>query len=104
MKKVLVVQFPCSSAEDFELLLAIEETLIQAFSQNNYAVVDGHDVGEGRFNIFIHPSGAWQPVIERVHAFLKLKSMLTRALIAKGLKSERWQVIWPEGHTAKFEL
>lgn len=100
----LIIQFEVSEGDSFDALIAIEDTLIQAFSQNNYAVVDGHDFGQSRFNIFIYPRGSWGPVIERVQAFLKLKGWLSQAVIAKELKSGALQVIWPQGHSTPFEL
>jgi hypothetical protein len=104
MKKVLIVQFKVLPQDTLEGFHAVEDTLLQAFSQNGHAIVDGHDYGQGHFNIFIYPRGAWMPVIERVQAFLQLKDWLKRAVIAKGLKSGKWQVIWPEGYTDSFKL
>ena len=104
-RRALIVQFEVQEGDTFDAFIEIEETLIQAFSQNRYAVVDGHDYGQGKFNIFIFPTGAWGPVVERVLAFLKLKGWLQRAVIAKRLKSERYSVIWPEkGFVGQFDL
>lgn len=47
----LTVQLNSSTDTQFERMLIIEGTLIEAFSQNNFAIVDGHDVGQGRFNL-----------------------------------------------------
>jgi len=99
----LIIQFEINEADTFESLYAIEETLIQAFSQNRYADVDGHDIGQGRFNIFIIPNGAWGPVIERVEAFLKLRKALDRAVIAKSLPSGL-RVIRPADYSGTFEF
>ena len=52
-RKCLYVQFEIRKGDQPEDFYAIEDTLFQAFEQNNFAVVDGHDVGQGRFNIFI---------------------------------------------------
>jgi hypothetical protein len=82
----------------------IEETLIQAFSQNDFAVVDGHDVGQGKFNIYVVPKAGWGPVIERAIAFLKLRNALNEALVVKQLKSGKQVVVWPANFCGKFEL
>ena len=104
-KNQLIVQLPVSDSTNFDSLIHVEETLIQAFSQNNLAKVDGHDFGEGKFNIFIFPNGSWGPVIERVQAFLKLRGVLGSALIVKRLKSsERYVVVWPENFSGSFSL
>jgi len=101
----LIVQLPCPESADFDSLIRIEDTLIQAFSQNDYAVVDGHDIGNGKFNIFIYPKGPWEPVIERAYAFLKLRGVLNEALIVKRMKaSEKYVVVWPKHFSGPFEL
>jgi hypothetical protein len=101
----LIIQLPFLSPDDWDTLLDVEETLIQAFSQNNVAMVDGHDEGQEKFNIFIFPKGAWAPVLERVYACLKLRGVLHKAIIAKQLKaSGRVVVVWPEGFAGKFEV
>jgi hypothetical protein len=88
-----------------DALLHVEETLIQAFSQNSFAEVDGHDIGQGRFNIFIYPTSTWGPVLERVYAFLKLRGVLKSALVVKRLKSsEKFVVVWPENFKGTFQL
>jgi hypothetical protein len=103
-RRVLIVQFDVREDDTLADFHAIEDTLYQAFSQNRFAVVDGHDYGQGVFNIFIYPRGAWGPVVERVFAFLKFKGWLDRSVIAKGLKADRWKVIWPEGYSGDFGL
>lgn len=104
MRNQLVVQFQMLESDAFDDFIRIEDTLDQAFSQSNYAVIDGHDVGQGKFNIFINVKGAWKPAIERAYAFLKLKGWIQRAVIAKLLKSGKCQVIWPANYSAQFDL
>jgi len=42
MKDTLIIQFPTSGAvSDLDWLVTIEEALIQGFSQNGKAIVDG---------------------------------------------------------------
>lgn len=104
-KNQLIVQLPCGPDVDLDRLFNVEETLLQAFAQNKFATVDGHDIGEGRFNIFIFPRGSWAPVLDRVVAFLKLRGMLDEAIIAKFLgKSQRYVVVWPEDFSGTFSL
>ena len=101
----VIVQLPFTGAGDYDRLLAVEESLIQAFAQRNpFAEIDGHDVGQGRFNIFIKPLGSWGPVLERVEAVLKLRGVLREALVVKRLKSEKYVVVWPKEHPGAFEL
>jgi len=61
MKYHLVLQFPGDSRNDLEALLALEDRLIGSLEPEH--VVDGHDVGSGEGNIFIHsdnPSAAFE--------------------------------------------
>lgn len=101
----LIVQLLVEDSTSFDDLLRVEETLVQAFLQNNFAEVDGHDIGQGKFNIFIYPKGAWGPVLERVYAFLRLRGVLDKALVVKRLKaSEKYVVVWPERFAGTFSL
>ena len=104
-KNKVIVQFRAEDPTDLDRLFQIEETLFQAFSQCYDGVVDGHDIGEGKFNIFIIPSSSWAPVLERVKAFLKLRGALPDAVIAKFHgKSERYEVVHPATHSGGFAL
>lgn len=101
----VVVQFKTDAAADFDRLLHIEETLLQAFSQCNDGFVDGHDIGQGTFNIFIHVRGSWASVLQRVEAFLKLRGALEAATIVKFHgKTERYQVVHPVTYGGEFAL
>ena len=51
MKYQLVLHFAAASKEDFDRLVALEDTLIGEL--DDLATVDGHDFGLGEFNIFI---------------------------------------------------
>lgn len=103
-RNTLIIQLSTDEV-GIDELHSIEDTLIQAFSQNNLAIVDGHDFGSGECNIFIYPKGPWEPVIERVFAFLKLRRALHKAVIAKRFKvTERYQVVWPESYGGHFSV
>lgn len=102
LKNTLLVQFPASSHPSYDRVIEIENTLIQAFEQNRAAIVDGHDFG-GTANISIFPNGPWDPCIEVVMAYLKLKKALGEVLVIKRLKSEKYEVVWPKGFTGDFE-
>jgi hypothetical protein len=94
----LIVQLSVSESTDFDSLIRIEDSLSQAFEQNRCATVDRHDIGQGRFNIFISPKDAWESVIVRVKAVLQTRGVLSSALIVKRLKSSEGDVVvWPVG-------
>jgi hypothetical protein len=104
LKNTLIIQFRCSGdVSELEWLIRIEDALIQGFSQNNKAIVDGHDFGSGTMNIFLFPNQGWGSAIEIVKAYLKLHGALDRALIIKRSKTERYSVVWPEKYTGEFD-
>jgi hypothetical protein len=48
LRDTLIIQFRCSGdVSEFDWLTRIEDALIQGFSQNHKAIVDGHDFGPG---------------------------------------------------------
>ena len=51
MKYQLVLQFVADSLEDYDRLVALEDSLIEELG--DIANVNGHDFGLGEFNIFI---------------------------------------------------
>ena len=104
MKDTLIIQFRTSgSISDFDWLLEIEEALIQGFSQNRNAVVDGHDFGNGTMNIFLFPKRGWGCAIEIVKAYLKNHRALDKALIIRRSKTERYTVVWPAKYKGEFK-
>jgi hypothetical protein len=53
MKDTLIIKFETKGFEaPFSFLIEVENTLINAFSQNNHAIVDRHDFGSEDMNIF----------------------------------------------------
>jgi len=107
IKNRVIVQFKLSDPSDLDRLFQIEDTLYQAFLQNDFATVDGHDIGlqSGTFNIYIYPKRAWGPVLERVVAFLKLRGALADAVVVKSHgKSGRDEIVHPVGFKGPFRL
>lgn len=101
----IIIQIPVTESTDFDVLLHIEETLFKAFPKSDFAVVEGHEFGDGRFNIFIDPKSAWEPVVEHAKAALELRGVLGEALIAtRAAPGGRPVVVWPEGHAGDFRL
>jgi|SRR6185295_453274 len=105
MANKVIVQFKVEASSDLDRLFHIEETLHQAFSQCNDGFVDGHDIGQAKFNIFIHVRGSWASALQRVEAFLKLRGALQEAVIVKFYgKTERYQIVYPPTDRSEFAL
>jgi hypothetical protein len=101
----LVVQLPMSEDTDFDQLIHVEEALLKALLKGRLAVVDGHDMGEDRFNIFIRLEENWIPVIARVSEALDALGVLPEVLIAKVRGSSgRYEVVHPADYSGTFTL
>lgn len=101
----LVVQLAVSESTDFDSLINVENGIIQMFEQDHGALVDGHDIGQGRFNIFIRPSASWASVLGRVRAFLEFRGFADHAVVARRASAtERYEVVWPADYRGTFEL
>ena len=79
-KGQLVFQWPASSEADYRLLLAVEETIRPGLGP--IGLVDGHDIGAGEMNVFIHtddPKGTFEKtrsLIQGQYDLLKTTTIL----------------------------
>lgn len=104
MKKI-IVQFEVNRFNDIDRLFHIEETLFQSFSQSYDGYVDGHDIGQDKFNIYIHIRSSWASGLERVYSCLKLRKALSEAIVVKfHPKTERYEVVMPTIYSGTFSL
>jgi hypothetical protein len=100
----LIVQLPINSNTDFDGLIQLEEALIRALSTSRDVEVDGHDIGEGKFNVFIHLK-TWEPALARVTEALDELQLLPRATVAKFHgETESYEVVRPDSFTGTFAL
>jgi|SRR5216684_152724 len=77
LKGQLVYQWPASSEAHYRLLLAIEETIRQGLGP--IGLVDGHDVGAGEMNVFIHtddPKGTFEKTMSLILGKYDLKELM----------------------------
>jgi hypothetical protein len=103
MGEQLVVQLRVSESTDFDSLISVENGIIQMFERDHGAVVDGHDIGKGRFNIFIHPNGSWAPIVGRVRAFLEFQGVHDAVVARRPNATEQYEVVWPTDYQGTFE-
>ena len=105
MKDRVVVQLPLSESMDFDSLISIEDGLIELFKDNRGVDVDGHDIGQGRFNVFIYSDDPWPSILGRIRAFLEFHGVLEDAVIAtRPFEGGKYQVLWPSDYGYAFEL
>jgi len=99
----LVVQLPIDTDTDFDSLLHVEETLTRAFGLEGHAQVDGHEIGEDRFNILISTPDPWEPAIDRIKQLLEVLGVLPASLVASFQPAtESYEVVHPPGYAGKF--
>ena len=104
MDKV-IVQFAVAEDTDFDQFIDIEEALIGEFLGDRANEVDGHDIGEGRFNIYVHVSEGWELALTRITAVLVRLGLLSKAIVVKYHGStEEYEVVQPESYGGKFAL
>src|SRR3977135_3028848 len=95
----LAVQFPITDSTDFDSLIHIEDELTLAFVGDKSAIVDGHDIGQGKFNVFVIPKAPLDSVVDRIKAVLEEIGVLDDATIAHRATSQGgYSVVWPEPH------
>ena len=105
MGNQVVVQLPLSDKTDFDSLIEIEDGLGQLLHKDRGVRVERHDIGQGRFNVFIVSDESWPSVVGRIRAFLEFRGVLAGAIIATrpGDDSE-YTVVWPTDRTVAFKL
>jgi hypothetical protein len=76
-KGQLAFQWPASSEAHYRLLLAIGETIRQG--PGPIGLVDGHDIGAGEMNVFIHtgdPKGTFAKIMSLIEGKYDLKELM----------------------------
>ncbi len=94
MKYQLVIQFPEELFEEIDEIADLEDSLEQSFID---AEVDGHDIGNGEANIFIHTNNP-ATTFEIVKDILEEKNFNIKyvKIAYKEMGSEQYIAIWPE--------
>src|SRR5262245_5652929 len=102
----IIVQLKVDASTDFDDLIGVEEALLLDLQQVPGVDVDGHDIGQGRFNVFIHLNGSvWEPALSRTIATLERLRLLHGSLVAKFTDAtESYDVVHPDAFSGSFEL
>ncbi len=101
MQYQLVLQFPADSTTDFNAFIELENLLEIALRDSH--LVDGHDIGSGKMNIFIHTN-------DPIMAFDVARAEITAELLG-GLKAafrkldgEEYKWIYPMDSPGNFRV
>jgi hypothetical protein len=98
----LVVQLPSDGVADLDTLTALEDELIDALG--SIAEADGHDIGAGEGNIFVHTDDPAETFVH-VRELLVRKGLLAAARVAnRELEGEKYTVLWPEHFNGDFAI
>ena len=101
MKYQLVLQFPASSAEDFERLVALEKKVTELLGSEHE--VDGHDCGTGEVNLFVHTNEPGE-AFEIVKRTLLSEGSPNLIVAFRELKGDTYTVLWPERYQKEFRV
>jgi hypothetical protein len=96
----LVLQWPASSVDDYDDMVALEEFLIENLAHGE---VDGHDGGQGEVNIFILTDDP-EATFASVKALLdKRRAWLDIRIAYRETTRDHYHVLWPD-NLVKFEV
>jgi hypothetical protein len=78
----IVIELPLSESTDFDSLIGVEEGLADVLKGQGGVEVEGHDIGQGKFNIYVVCEAPPAPLIGRIRAYLEFRGLLGEAIIA----------------------
>ena len=94
MKYQLVLQWPASSIQDFDAMIAIENKLIENLSEGSE--VDGHDFGSGEGNIFILTDDPERAFSEIEASLNNDDSWLNARVAYREITKDHYTILYPE--------
>jgi len=101
MKYQLVLQFDGASIEDFDELIKLEMDL--GLSLGSEHVMDGHDFGSSKMNIFIRTN-------KPEKAFLAAKGTIGKTIMDsmvvayRAIEGSEYDILHPENYAGEFSL
>jgi hypothetical protein len=96
----LVIEFEGDDLANFDRVIALEETLSEALPRD---LVDGHDVGQGIVNIFIH-SDEPQRCFEEAMRVIDGAEPSPSAAAYRRRDEEDYVRVWPKDVSTPFTL
>ena len=97
MKFQVVLQWPASSMNDYDGIVAVEDLLIEKLTEGSE--VDGHDFGSDKANIFVHTNDPHR-AFEEIRAILKGHRLWPDVRIAcRQIDGTEYSLLWPPGAT-----
>jgi hypothetical protein len=101
-KYQLVLQFSRSERTHYDAMIVLEDTLIAELG--NKALVDGHDAGSGKMNIFIHTNYP-KRIFDRILSSRGSDPMFSRVKAAyRDFESDNFTVPWLKNFKRTFTI
>ena len=101
MKYQLVLQFPASTEEDFDKLIALEDSLEAAFK--NAHDVDGHDFGSGEMNVFIFTNDP-KAALGSAKDLIESSGLNLQKAAYRDVEGEDYTLLFPEDSNEPFKV
>lgn len=98
----LVLQLPSAALNGFDDLVTLEDGLIDALNGQSH-FVDGHDVGSGTVNFFVHTNSPERALVAAIEVFMPAERNVLRAAFRR-LDDDNYTPIWPQGSREPFQL
>jgi hypothetical protein len=96
-KYQLVLQWPGSSLEDYDEMIAMENKLIENLSEGSE--IDGHDAGSGEVNIFILTDDPELTLSEAKAILGNSDCWLSVRAAYREITKDHYTILWPEDLT-----
>jgi hypothetical protein len=101
----LVLQLPATVLDGFDEMVALEDAIIEALRGHPH-IVDGHDIGSGEVNFFIHTNDPAAALAIAIEAFGPRERAALRAAFRR-FDGDDYTNLWPRVHenlSMSFEL
>jgi hypothetical protein len=95
MKFILVLQWPSASSDDYDALIAMEDTL-ETHLAEAHGFVDGHDFGSGEMNIFVHTDTPLEAFRDAQACLGSDPRWADLRAAYRPLDGDLYTVLWPE--------
>ena len=101
MRYQVVLQFAADTLTDYDALVALESQLTDI---RGNAAVDGHDMGSGEANIFIHTTDP-QDTFRQLFPVLERNGHVSHVTVAyRRSDGDHYHVLWPENSSRHFSV
>jgi hypothetical protein len=93
----LILQLPGSSIRDYDAMIKLENCIIDGLE--NLGEVDGHDMGSGEMNIFVHTDNP-KLAFEKIKSLIGIKDFMPELKAAfRNVSEDNYTILYPAWFT-----